>query len=148
MPSPSQQIARAAQRAGVASRTKGTVMKATNDSEAIAAAEPAGIWRARRFIREHLAEKLSLREIARAANICPSYLSEKFKEVTGENMVRYIARARVQSAETLLQNGDQRVSEIAFAVGFQSLSQFNRVFKHLHGKTPTQFRDEQRNGST
>jgi AraC-like DNA-binding protein len=40
----------------------------------------------------------------------------------------------------LLRNADLRVSEIAFAVGFQSLSQFNRVFKKLAGKSPTQYR--------
>ena len=109
--------------------------------------EPAEIWRARTFIREHLSEKLSLTEIAKAVNISPTYLSEKFKEVTGENLVRYIAIARVEAAEALLQSGDQRISEIAFAVGFQSLSQFNRVFKNLRGKTPTEFRQEHRNPS-
>ncbi|MGZ9005243.1 MAG: helix-turn-helix domain-containing protein [Burkholderiales bacterium] len=106
--------------------------------------EPAQIWRSRNFIREHLGEKLSLTQIAKAAHISPTYLSEEFKEVTGENLVRYIARSRVERAEALLQNGAQRISEIAFAVGFQSLSQFNRVFKKLRGKTPTQFRDERK----
>jgi AraC-like DNA-binding protein len=39
-----------------------------------------------------------------------------------------------------LQDGDLRISEIAFAVGFQSLSQFNRVFKKLSEGSPTQYR--------
>jgi AraC-like DNA-binding protein len=109
-------------------------------------AEPVGIWRARTFIHEHSDEKLSLGRIARTVNISPNYLSEKFKEVTGENLVRYIARHRVEKARELLRGQDLRVSEIGFAVGFQSLSQFNRVFKKLCGKSPTEFRRAARQG--
>jgi len=103
-------------------------------------AEPVEIWRARNFIREYSDEKLSLTQIAKAANISANYLSEKFKQVTGENLVRYIARTRVEKACTLLKEGNLRISEIAFAVGFQSLSQFNRVFKKSSGTSPTAFR--------
>ncbi|MGZ4985560.1 MAG: helix-turn-helix domain-containing protein [Chthoniobacterales bacterium] len=103
-------------------------------------AEPTEIWKARNFIREHAGEKLSLGKVARVANISPNYLSEKFKEVTGENLVRYIARTRVESARDLLLKPELRISEIAFAVGFQSLSQFNRVFKKLCGQSPTEYR--------
>jgi AraC-like DNA-binding protein len=67
-------------------------------------------------------------------------LSEKFKHVTGINFVDYVARTRFDKARELLADGDLRVSEIAFEVGFQSLSQFNRVFKKLSGKSPTEFR--------
>jgi AraC-like DNA-binding protein len=42
-----------------------------------------------------------------------------------------------------LANGDLRISEIAFEVGFQSLSQFNRVFKRLSGKSPSAYRAAQ-----
>ena len=52
----------------------------------------------------------------------------------------YVARARYEKAAELLGNGDLRVSEIAFAAGFQSLSQFNRVFKKFSGKSPSQYR--------
>jgi AraC-like DNA-binding protein len=103
-------------------------------------AEPVEIWKARNFIREHSDEKLSLPRIAKSVHISANYLSEKFKEVTGENLVRYIARTRVENAHDLLHDGDLRISEIAFAVGFQSLSQFNRAFKKLSGQSPTQYR--------
>jgi AraC-like DNA-binding protein len=69
-----------------------------------------------------------------------NHLSENFKQVTGLNFVEYVARARFNSACDLLRNANLRISEIAFAVGFQSLSQFNRVFKRLSGKSPTQYR--------
>ena len=73
-------------------------------------------------------------------NISPNHLSEKFKQVTGINFVDYIARIRFEKACVLLQDPNLRISEIAFAVGFQSLSQFNRVFKKLTGESPSQLR--------
>ena len=103
-------------------------------------AEPAEIWKARNFIHAHSDEELSLTKVAKSVNISANHLSEKFKEVTGVNFVDYIARTRTEKACQFLQNSNLRISEIAFAVGFQSLSQFNRVFKRLTRKSPTQLR--------
>jgi len=103
-------------------------------------AEPVEIWKTRKFIDEHSDEELSLRKVAKAVNIHPNYLSERFKQVTGMNFVEYVARTRFERACKLLRDGDLRISEIAFAAGFQSLSQFNRVFKKFSRKSPTQFR--------
>ena len=102
--------------------------------------ESVRIWKARNLIEEHSGEELSLGTVAKAANTSANYLSEKFKEATGMNFVKYVARARFEKAAALLREADLRVSEIAFAAGFQSLSQFNRVFKKLAGKSPTEYR--------
>ena len=104
--------------------------------------EPAEIWKARNYICENLTDKISLHEVAAAVNICPTYLSERFKEVTGEKFVRYVARARVEHARNLLDNSKLRICEIAFASGFQSISQFNRVFKGIFGQSPSEFRTQ------
>ena len=103
-------------------------------------AEPVTIWKARKYIQECSDEDLPLTRVASFVNINPNYFSEKFKEVTGLNFVDYLARVRVAKAMELLLNKNLRVSEIAFAVGFQSLSQFNRVFKRICGESPTEFR--------
>jgi AraC-like DNA-binding protein len=105
-----------------------------------ARAEPVEIWKARKFIEEHSGEELSLRNVAKAVSTSANHLSEKFKQVTGINFVEYVARTRFEKACKLLRDADLRVSEIAFAVGFQSLSQFNRVFKKLSGKSPSAYR--------
>jgi AraC-like DNA-binding protein len=105
-------------------------------------AEPGEIWKARNFIRDRLAERLSLAEVAQAAHMSPNYLSEKFKKVTGENFVAYINARRVGKARDSLCNPALRITEIAFASGFQSISQFNRVFRKLTGQSPTQFRQD------
>jgi AraC-like DNA-binding protein len=83
---------------------------------------------------------LSLTKVAKAVNISANHLSEKFKQVTGVNFVEYVARVRFKNACDLLRDRNLRISEIAFAVGFQSLSQFNRVFTKLGRKSPTQYR--------
>jgi len=103
-------------------------------------AEPVAVWKARKYIEEHADEDFSLTKIAKIVNMNANYLSENFKQVTGLNFVEYVARARFEKACSLLHDGDLRISDIAFAAGFQSLSQFNRVFKRLAGKSPTQFR--------
>src|SRR5215472_18112393 len=103
-------------------------------------AEPFAIWKARKYIEEHADEELSLTKVANVVNMNANYLSERFKQVTGVNFVEYLARTRFKNACDLLRNPNLRISEAAFAAGFQSLSQFNRVFKRLSGESPTQFR--------
>ena len=105
-------------------------------------AEPVAIWKARKYIDEHSREELSLTRVAKAVNMNANYLSENFKQVTGIKFVDYVAHARFKHACDLLRNSRLRISEIAFAAGFQSLSQFNRVFKKFSGKSPTDFRGE------
>lgn len=107
-------------------------------------AESVRIWKARNFIHAHSNEELSLGKVARAAHTSPNYFSEKFKEATGMNFVKYVARTRFEKAAALLRETDLRVSEIAFACGFQSLSQFNRVFKKFAAKSPTEYRAARR----
>lgn len=85
-----------------------------------------------------------MRNFPSGGNIHPNYLSERFKQVTGINFVEYVACTRFEKACKLLHDGGLRISDIAFAAGFQSLSQFNRVFKKLCGKSPTQFRAAKR----
>jgi AraC-like DNA-binding protein len=123
------------------------MMPLSTDRTQLNRAEPVEIWKARKFIEQHSAEELSLTKVAKAVNISANYLSEKFKKVTGVNFVYYIARTRIEKARALLEDVDLRISEIAFAVGFQSLSQFNRVFKTLSGKSPTEFRGSLRKRS-
>src|SRR6516165_3100468 len=103
-------------------------------------AEPVAIWKARKFIEEHSSGELSLTKVAKAVGMNANYLSESFRRVTGINFVEYVARARFATACGLLQKPRLRISEIAFAAGFQSLSQFNRVFKRFSGNSPTQYR--------
>ena len=103
-------------------------------------AEPPIVKRAKEYISEHHAEELSLARVARAVNMSTFYFCKTFKKVTGINFTDYLSRVRIEKAKNLLLNPNLRVSEIAFEVGFQSLTHFNRVFKRLLGQSPTEYR--------
>jgi AraC-like DNA-binding protein/ligand-binding sensor protein len=104
--------------------------------------ESPAIARARSFIAEHADEELSLAAVARVVNMSATYFSGKFKEMTGINFVEYVARTRIAKAQNLLQNPHARISAVAFEVGFQSLSQFNRAFKKVAGESPRDYRSK------
>jgi AraC-like DNA-binding protein len=103
-------------------------------------AESPVITRAKDYICEHQSEKLSLGQVARAVNMSAFYFCKMFKKITGVNFTDYLSRVRIEKAKNLLLNPNLRVSEIAFEVGFQSLTHFNRVFKKLLGQSPTDYR--------
>jgi AraC-like DNA-binding protein len=103
-------------------------------------AEPPVITRAKEYIHEHQTEELSLGQVARAVNTSTFYFCKMFKKMTGINFTDYLSRVRIEKSKNLLLNPNLRVSEIAFEVGFQSLTHFNRVFKKILGQSPTEYR--------
>lgn len=105
-----------------------------------AAAELPAVAKARAFIADHQTEEISLGDVARAVNMSSYYFCKTFRKVTGVTFVDYLARLRVESVKQILLDPHKRISEAAFAAGFQSLSQFNRVFRRVAGEAPTLYR--------
>lgn len=103
--------------------------------------EPEAIAKARRLIHAKLDEPLSLAQLAKAAGLSESHFCRTFKEVTKLTVTDYTTRARIAWARKELLRPAARISDIAFMVGFQSLSQFNRSFAKIVGCSPTKFRD-------
>lgn len=104
-------------------------------------AEAPAIAKARAFIAAHQTEEIALADVARAVGLSEFYFCKMFKKATGVTFVDYLARTRVESLKQLLLNPHKRVSEAAYEVGFQSLSQFNRVFRRIAGEAPSSYRD-------
>jgi AraC-like DNA-binding protein len=104
--------------------------------------EPPVITRARAYIAEHQTEEIKLGQVAKAVNMSSYYFCKMFKRVTGINFTDYVARVRIEKSKNLLLNPNLRISEIAFEVGFQSLTHFNRVFKKILGQSPTEYRSQ------
>ena len=69
------------------------------------------------------------------------YFCKTFKKATGMTFTDYLARVRIEKVKNLLLNPHKRVSEAAYEAGFQSLSQFNRVFRRIAGESPTVYRE-------
>jgi len=106
-----------------------------------ATAESPAIARARAYIAEKHAEELSLSEVSHVVNMSAFYFCKTFKKSTGMTFTDYLARVRVEKVKNLLLNPHKRVSEAAYEAGFQSLSQFNRVFRRIAGEAPSAYRE-------
>lgn len=103
-------------------------------------AEPPMITRAKEYIKANQGEDISLGDVAKSVNTSTFYFCKMFKKATGLNFTDYLSRIRIEKAKNLLLNPNLRISEIAFEVGFQSLTHFNRVFRKLVGQSPTEYR--------
>ena len=102
--------------------------------------EPEPITRARQYIEANSQEELTLAAVAKHARMSTFYFCKMFKKVTGLNFAHYVSGVRVERAKNLLLNPNYRISEVAYEVGFQSLTHFNRVFKNVAGQSPTEYR--------
>jgi AraC-like DNA-binding protein/ligand-binding sensor protein len=104
-------------------------------------AEPPLVLKAREYIEQHKTEPLSLSAVAKAAGASVFHFCKVFHKSTGLKFTDYVARVRLEDARTQLLNPNRRISEVAYDVGFQSLTQFNRMFKRVFGQSPSEFRE-------
>lgn len=103
-------------------------------------AEPPVVSRARGFIDQHCAEPITLAQVANATHVSTFHFCKMFKRATGLTFTQHLTLTRIARAKELLANPQKRVSEVAYEVGFGSLTQFNRVFLRNAGQSPTAFR--------
>ena len=104
------------------------------------ATDPEIVANAKHYIMDRYHEPLSLDEVAAAVNTSTRHFCKVFKKATGITFTDYLARVRVEKAKNRLQNPHVRISEVAFDVGFESLSQFNRSFKRITAVSPSAYR--------
>lgn len=104
--------------------------------------EPAAIAKARKYIHANLDQALPLGQVARQAGLSESHFCRLFKDSAGLTLTDYVNRCRIDWAKRELLKPEARISEIAFLVGYQSLSQFNRSFVRIVGLSPTLYRRE------
>ena len=115
-------------------------MKSNQLAVQTASAEPPVITKAKQYIHEHHTEDLSLGQVAAAVHTSVFYFCKLFRKATGTTFTEFVSRTRVEKAKNLLLNPNLRISEIAYEVGFQSLTHFNRVFRSIAGESPTEYR--------
>lgn len=92
------------------------------------------------FIHERYCRKMALKEISGASNMSVSHLCRYFKKVTGQTITEYIKRYRVDRAKELLIEDERSITWIAYEVGFESHSYFDRIFHEVTHLTPQEFR--------
>ena len=89
------------------------------------------------------AHSLNVAMIAEAFNLNATYLSRYFKEETGENLLSYVNRYRIEQAKKLLDTTDETVTVIASQTGFINIASLIRTFKKYEGITPGQYKEKQ-----
>jgi AraC-like DNA-binding protein/ligand-binding sensor protein len=103
--------------------------------------EPMAVIRAKEFIRQNFQEDISLADVARAVCTSRFTICKLFRRHAGVTFTEFVSQFRVERAKELLANPNLRISEIAFTVGFQSITHFNRSFRALAGQAPTAYRE-------
>ena len=94
-----------------------------------------------KFVETNYAGDCSLAALSEQISYHYVYLSKFFKECTGSPFTDYVCRYRISEACYLLQNSEQTILKTAYECGFDSLRSFNRNFKKIVGKTPSEYKD-------
>lgn len=93
----------------------------------------------KKYILEHVNERLSLNEVAAVFGISPNYLSQLFGRYNDMGFSEYISSCKIQEAKRLLDEGTLKVYEVAERLGFESSFYFSKVFKKVEGISPTDY---------
>ena len=96
----------------------------------------------RRFLQERHADELTLSGIAARYGLNPSYFSRLFHQEAGVPLVAYVNGIRIQRSCQLLKQTKISILEIAFAVGYNNISHFNRYFRRIVGMSPREYRSQ------
>ncbi|MBN2088343.1 helix-turn-helix transcriptional regulator [candidate division KSB1 bacterium] len=97
------------------------------------------------YIQHHYAESVTLEQLSEIAFMNASYFCRYFKQVIGLSPINYILRYRIDKAKELLLNSSLSITEVAFKVGFNSQSYFDRLFQKFTRMNPKNFRQKHAN---
>ncbi|HYC71500.1 MAG TPA: helix-turn-helix domain-containing protein [Opitutaceae bacterium] len=92
------------------------------------------------LIAQRYTEQLTVTEIGQAVGLHPNYAMGLFKKAFGTTLIDYLTNHRVSHAQRLLATTDEKIVDVAFRSGFNSISRFNEAFRRVCGCTPREYR--------
>ncbi len=98
------------------------------------------IFRIVRYLNSNYANKISLHSLCDEFFMSESHLSRSFKNVTGFNIINYLNIIRIKETQKLLIHSNKNITEIAYKVGYESITNFERVFKSMTSISPLKYR--------
>jgi AraC family transcriptional regulator len=132
---------------GIAGRLLVVHQQSRREVEALSAVRAATreelyrrLHRARDFIAASATQNVSLEDVSRVACLSPNHLLRTFKQLFRQTPHQYLTARRLQQAARLLRQTEASVTEICFAVGFESLGSFSTLFRRHTGLSPDAFR--------
>lgn len=104
-------------------------------------------WRLRRVLRhvdDHLADPVTLSDMAQAAGLSRMHFAAQFRAATGLRPHEFLLRRRIERAQAMLADDRAALAQVALDVGFQTQAHFTTVFKRVCGETPHRWRCRRR----
>ena len=98
------------------------------------------IFEVETYIKENIESDLSLELLASIVHLNASYLSRFFKENTGENLSSYITHCKMEKAAWLLENTDQKITDVMLQLGYQKSQHFAKIFRDQYGVSPKEYK--------
>ena len=95
---------------------------------------------ARDYFLKHYPESISIEDYAASRNMSTCWFIRSFKQITGTTPLQYILSVRIANAQSLLENTDYNVAEVASIVGYENSLYFSRIFKKQNGVSPLDYR--------
>ena len=92
------------------------------------------------LIAQRYTEQLTVAEIGERVGLHPNYAMGLFKKAFGTTLIDYLTHHRVSHAQRLLATTNEKIVEVAFNSGFNSISRFNEAFRRACGCTPRAYR--------
>lgn len=102
------------------------------------------VQKIKQYIDSHYAEEIRISTLADMVSMTPNALSRFFKQHTNRSISDYINDVRMGHASEMLIDSMKTVVEVCYECGFNTISNFNRIFKARKGCTPSEFRDSYR----
>ena len=90
-------------------------------------------------MHKNIASKLTLTELSARAQLSPAYLSKIFKDNTGYSLIIFFNKMKIDKAKELIIEGNKKIKDVAYEVGFSDEFYFSRIFKKIEGISPAEF---------
>jgi AraC-like DNA-binding protein len=120
-----------------------SVLQVLDTTDQAAKPEPALVSKVRVWVQNHLGDQaLSVQGLAQQSGCTADHLSQAFHRHTGEHLVGYITRLRMERAAHLLAEHEMAIKAVAWACGYSSASYFIRNFRQRYGTTPLAWREQ------
>jgi AraC family L-rhamnose operon regulatory protein RhaS len=92
------------------------------------------------YIHTNYSEKITLHSLVEHFNINRTTINDMFRKATGESVISYLIKLRIEASAMMLRDTGIPINEIGYRVGFDDLSHFSRTFKKIIGCSPSQYR--------
>ena len=97
-----------------------------------------------KYVQKHFKDEINLSIISNIANLTPQSFCRLFKKRTGKSFVEYLNEVRIAFACKYLFDTDWSISEVAYNCGYKTVSNFNKLFRNITGRSPKVYRENAR----